>query len=111
MKQETEKCQTEEEKEQAMAEFNKTKRSFDTITDSKIYKIFLDKREDNYNSKCKDMPIIKINVSGERRLSHDALKGALMIYFYRDMPRFSQPYQILTYLMDIDSLLQKWRCK
>lgn len=33
-----------------------------------------------------------------------------MIYFYRDMPRFSQPYQILTYLMDIDSLLQKWRC-
>lgn len=49
--------------------------------------------------------------AGERRLSHNALKGALMIYFYRDMPRFSQPYQILTFLMDIDSLLQKWRCK
>uniref|UniRef100_A0A1I7Z687 DUF4070 domain-containing protein n=1 Tax=Steinernema glaseri TaxID=37863 RepID=A0A1I7Z687_9BILA len=30
------------------------------------------------------------------------MKGALMIYFYRDMPRFSQPYQILTFLMDID---------
>jgi tryptophan 2,3-dioxygenase len=51
------------------------------------------------------------NILGERRLSHSALKGALMIYFYRDMPRFSQPYQILTFLMDIDSLLQKWRCK
>jgi tryptophan 2,3-dioxygenase len=25
------------------------------------------------------------------------------------MPRFSQPYQILINLMDIDSLLQKWR--
>ncbi|KHJ84414.1 hypothetical protein OESDEN_15872 [Oesophagostomum dentatum] len=37
------------------------------------------------------------------------MKGALMIYFYRDMPRFSQPYQILTYLMDIDSLFTKWR--
>jgi hypothetical protein len=47
---------------------------------------------------------------GERRLSHQAMRGALMIYFYRDMPRFSQPYQILTYLMDIDSLLTKWRC-
>ncbi|CAD5217347.1 unnamed protein product [Bursaphelenchus okinawaensis] len=82
-------AETEDEKEQALAEYNKTKRSFDTITDNKIYQIFLDKKE--------------------RRLSHDALKGALMIYFYRDMPRFSQPYQILTYLMDIDSLLQKWR--
>ena len=46
---------------------------------------------------------------GERRLSHTALKGALLISFYRDQPRFSQPYQILSLLMDIDSLLTKWR--
>ena len=66
------------------------------------------------------------NALGNRLFSHDAMKGALMIYFYRfkhvletlwkppfsrDMPRFSQPYQILTYLMDIDSLFTKWRCK
>jgi len=37
------------------------------------------------------------------------MRGALLIYFYREQPRFSQPYQILTYLMDIDSLLTKWR--
>lgn len=34
-----------------------------------------------------------------------------MITFYRDEPRFSQPHQLLTLLMDIDSLITKWRCK
>ncbi|KAH7731781.1 Protein TDO-2 a [Aphelenchoides avenae] len=80
---------SEAERAQLQAEYLKTKRSFDTITDEKQY--------------------LKESMNGERRLSHNALKGALMIYFYRDMPRFSQPYQILTFLMDIDSLLQKWR--
>ncbi|XP_004922659.1 tryptophan 2,3-dioxygenase [Bombyx mandarina] len=46
---------------------------------------------------------------GERRLSHRALQGAIMITFYRDEPRFSQPHQLLTLLMDIDSLITKWR--
>ncbi|GBP17811.1 Tryptophan 2,3-dioxygenase [Eumeta japonica] len=46
---------------------------------------------------------------GERRLSHKAMQGAIMITFYRDEPRFSQPHQILTLLMDIDSLITKWR--
>lgn len=48
---------------------------------------------------------------GDRRFSHKALQGAIMITFYRDEPRFSQPHQILTLLMDIDSLITKWRCK
>lgn len=48
---------------------------------------------------------------GERRFSHKALQGAIMITFYRDEPRFSQPHQLLTLLMDIDSLITKWRCK
>lgn len=47
---------------------------------------------------------------GERRFSHKALQGAIMITFYRDEPRFSQPHQLLTLLMDIDSLITKWRC-
>ncbi|XP_011684586.1 PREDICTED: tryptophan 2,3-dioxygenase [Wasmannia auropunctata] len=46
---------------------------------------------------------------GERRFSHSALQGAIMITLYRDEPRFSQPHQILTALMDIDSLITKWR--
>ncbi|XP_054929372.2 tryptophan 2,3-dioxygenase isoform X2 [Dermacentor andersoni] len=46
---------------------------------------------------------------GERRLSHQAMKGAMMIFLYRDQPRFHQPYYLLTLLMDTDSLLTKWR--
>lgn len=43
------------------------------------------------------------------RFSHSAMQGALMISLYRDEPRFNQPYQLLVTLMDIDSLLTKWR--
>lgn len=46
---------------------------------------------------------------GERRFTHKALKGAIMIKVYRDEPRFSQPHQLLMLLMDIDSLITKWR--
>lgn len=48
---------------------------------------------------------------GERIFSYKALQGAILITFYRDEPRFSQPHQLLTCLMDIDSLMTKWRCK
>ena len=50
-------------------------------------------------------------IRGERRFSHMAFQGAMMISLYRDEPRFPQPFQILTLLMDLDSLLTKWRCK
>ena len=49
--------------------------------------------------------------SGERRLSHKAFQGALLISLYREEPRFHQPFQVLTLLMDIDSLMTKWRCE
>lgn len=48
---------------------------------------------------------------GDRRFTHQALQGALMISLYRDEPRFNQPFNILMMLMDIDSLITKWRCK
>lgn len=43
------------------------------------------------------------------RFSQRAMHGALMISLYRDEPRFNQPHQLLVTLMDIDSLLTKWR--
>ncbi|UXI22030.1 hypothetical protein NH340_JMT07973 [Sarcoptes scabiei] len=46
---------------------------------------------------------------GDRRFTHKALQGALMISLYRDEPRFHLPFQILLLLMDIDSLITKWR--
>lgn len=48
---------------------------------------------------------------GERSFSHRALQGALMISFYRDEPRFNMPYQLINLLMDVDSLITKWRCE
>ncbi|XP_058253343.1 tryptophan 2,3-dioxygenase A [Hemibagrus wyckioides] len=47
---------------------------------------------------------------GDRRLSYKALQGALMIYFYREEPQFQIPFQLLTLLMDFDTLMTKWRC-
>lgn len=46
---------------------------------------------------------------GDRRFSHRASQGALMISLYRDEPRFHQPFHILTVLTDIDALMTKWR--
>jgi len=82
-------CRSEEAMKQAQAELDKTEKSFETIINQELHRNLVEK--------------------GERRLSHLAMRGALLIYFYREQPRFSQPYQILTYLMDIDSLLTKWR--
>ena len=66
---------------------------------------------------------------GERRFTHKALLGALMIVSYCQEPRFTdylhtsdtlythylhrfhQPNQLLMALMDIDSLITKWRCE
>jgi tryptophan 2,3-dioxygenase len=45
----------------------------------------------------------------ERRMSHRALQGALMIMLYREQPRFQGPYQVLSLLMDVDALITKWR--
>ncbi|KAF3818551.1 hypothetical protein GH733_011968 [Mirounga leonina] len=78
-----------EEKEEQMAEFWKQKEV--------LLSLFDEKRHEHLYSK------------GERRLSYRALQGALMIYFYREEPRFQVPFQLLTSLMDIDTLMTKWR--
>ncbi|XP_006917052.1 tryptophan 2,3-dioxygenase [Pteropus alecto] len=78
-----------EEKEEQMAEFQQRKEI--------LLSLFDEKRQENLLSK------------GERRLSYRALQGALMIYFYREEPRFQVPFQLLTSLMDIDTLMTKWR--
>ncbi|XP_007671249.1 tryptophan 2,3-dioxygenase isoform X1 [Ornithorhynchus anatinus] len=78
-----------EEKEDQLAELQKQKEV--------LLSLFDEKRHEHLLSK------------GERRLSYKALQGALMIYFYREEPRFQVPFQLLTYLMDIDTLMTKWR--
>ncbi|KAL6479735.1 hypothetical protein MHYP_G00107680 [Metynnis hypsauchen] len=76
-------------KEELMADFIKQKELFTCLFDEKRHNHLLSK--------------------GERRLSYKALQGALMIYFYREEPRFQVPFQLLTSLMDIDTLMTKWR--
>ncbi len=53
----------------------------------------------------------KLVERGERKLSHKALWGALMIWLNRDEPRFHLPYQLLVLLIDLDTLVNRWRCK
>ncbi|KAM4707676.1 tryptophan 2,3-dioxygenase [Discoglossus pictus] len=78
-----------EDKEELMAELQKQKEVFTALFDEKRHEHLLSK--------------------GERRLSYKALKGALMIYFYREEPRFQVPFQLLNSLMEIDTLMTKWR--
>ncbi|XP_067943887.1 tryptophan 2,3-dioxygenase-like [Watersipora subatra] len=72
-----------------MAEYLKTKDSFDGVLDEEKYS--------------------KVLSRGERRISYEAFQGAVMINMYRDEPRFHQPFQMLTMLQDLDSHFTKWR--
>ncbi|XP_014247244.1 tryptophan 2,3-dioxygenase [Cimex lectularius] len=81
--------QTESEKSFKLADYEKKKATFDSVLNPNIHAALINR--------------------GERRFTHKALQGAIMITFYRDEPRFSQPHQLLTLLMDIDSLVTKWR--
>ncbi|KAM8938825.1 tryptophan 2,3-dioxygenase [Pelodytes ibericus] len=78
-----------EAKEEHVAELQKQREMFTALFDEKRHEHLLSK--------------------GERRLSYKALKGALMIYFYREEPRFQVPFQLLTSLMEIDTLMTKFR--
>ncbi|KAK9497706.1 hypothetical protein O3M35_004378 [Rhynocoris fuscipes] len=86
-----ESCNAENESERAykLADYEKRKSLFDSVLEPSIHNALVQR--------------------GERRFTHKALQGAIMITFYRDEPRFSQPHQLLTLLMDIDSLVTKWR--
>ncbi|XP_055501660.1 tryptophan 2,3-dioxygenase-like [Leucoraja erinacea] len=78
-----------EEKEDMLLELNKRKEVLTSMFDVRRHEHLLSK--------------------GERRISYKALQGALMIYFYREEPRFQVPFQLLNSLMDIDALMTKWR--
>ncbi|XP_063238090.1 tryptophan 2,3-dioxygenase [Bacillus rossius redtenbacheri] len=69
----------------------------------------LDKKKEVFDSIFDPSVHAALVSRGERRFSHRAMQGAIMITFYRDEPRFSQPHQLLMLLMDIDSLITKWR--
>jgi len=47
----------------------------------------------------------------ERRLSPEANRHALFIMLYRDYPLLQLPYQLISTLLDIDSLMGQWRSR
>ncbi len=51
----------------------------------------------------------KLQSEGHWRLSHKALKAALLIQLYRDEPIFQQPFRLITALLDMDELFTTWR--
>nr|KAG5686942.1 hypothetical protein BaRGS_029480 [Batillaria attramentaria] len=81
--------QDEKVKETMMADYQKQKDSYESIFEAERYNVEVQR--------------------GERRMSHRAFQGAMMISLYRDEPRFNQPFKLITLLMDIDSLITKWR--
>lgn len=47
--------------------------------------------------------------TGEKRLSHRALKAALLIHLYRDEPILHLPFRLLHVLGDVDENFTNWR--
>lgn len=80
-------------------------------TQKAYIKTNFDRKKEQFNSIFDKEVHEAMRSRGERRFSLQALQGALMITLYSDEPRFHQPSQILLALMDIDSLITKWRCK
>jgi len=76
-------------KQYLMSNYRKKKEQFESIFDQDVHAALVKR--------------------GERRFTHKALLGALMIVSYCQEPRFHQPNQLLMALMDIDSLITKWR--
>ena len=74
-----------------MADIQRRTEYFNTIFDEHLHKAFVDR--------------------GERSFSHKAFLGALIIMLYKDNVNFAQNHLLLTQLMDIDTLIAKWRCK
>ena len=47
----------------------------------------------------------------ERKLSFKAFQGAMLASMYSDEPSMHLPYQVITYLKDIEALMLRWRSK
>ena len=46
---------------------------------------------------------------GDRRMSHKATQGALLIWMYQEEPLLQQPHRLLSLLLDVDEHLVRWR--
>ena len=63
----------------------------------------------NYNIIFNTKEYDKLIKKGVKRLSQKATLAALFITLYREEPILDLPYRLLTKLVDIDNLMNKWR--
>lgn len=75
--------------DEALAECTKNEASYEQIFNEELYNVAVER--------------------GDRRFSHAAIKGLLMIMHYRDHPLMNLPYTMLVRLMDIDQHLMTFR--
>jgi tryptophan 2,3-dioxygenase len=79
----------EAEKEQQLGHLQRTTDHFAALFDQEMYNALVE--------------------ADEQRLSHDALKAALLIHLYRDEPILHLPFRLLKALVDIDEGFTTWR--
>ena len=63
----------------------------------------------NYNIIFDDKEYEKLLKKGVKKISRKACLSSLFIMLYRDQPILDLPYRIITKLIDIDNLMNKWR--
>lgn len=80
-----------------------------TEEDKKVLNDAWEKNRQMFSTILKEDEHQNLVKEGNRRFSHKAFLGALMIYMYRDEPKYSLPFQLLTLLTDVDSYMTKWR--
>jgi len=89
-----------------------TLKDVEAETNSRVREVLLSsykKKKEQYSTIFDKEKHNSLIARGERRFSFNAMHGALMISLYREEPLFHLPHQILSSLMDIDSLITKWR--
>lgn len=65
--------------------------------------------ENTFKAMIDEKKFVELKESKYFRISHHALKAALMIQLYRDESIFQEPFQLITNMLDIDETLTQWR--
>lgn len=69
----------------------------------------MDGLEQGFNALLDEKKYNDLKSQGHFRLSHKALRSALMIQLFRDEPILQAPFQFISNLLDIDEVMTQWR--
>lgn len=69
----------------------------------------MDGLEQGFNALLDEKKYNELKAAGHFKLSHKALRSALMIQLFRDEPIMQAPFQFISHLLDIDEIMTQWR--